>query len=182
MDTALIVAIFTLVISAGGLVITNLQWRRDLNVKLSRVREEVTIELIQQRIGPYSDLLPLLEPMSSSNAATMNADRRCAEPVLRALQNAIYGKVGLLASDDTRRILIYARYGCVEFMQNRLGYDELLRRVWLAHSAMRSDLGIIQRDWESEIERVRPLIEGEREIKAKHWKRPDKTTTPTRDR
>lgn len=172
MDTALIVAIIGFAATAIGLLFTNLQWRRDLKVKLSRVREDVTIELIRQRIKPYTEFFRQLEPMSSANAETIMADPQRVEPVRQALQDAVYGKVGLLASSDTRDIIIYARDSCTAFLAGELSYDELLSRFWLVHRAMRSDLGIIQRGWDSEVERVRPLIEGEREKNAKLWVNP----------
>jgi hypothetical protein len=158
MDSGLIAALISGVITIIGIGIAYVQWRRDVQIKIEHLRDQVTAELIQQRVEPYSALMRELEPMSTLHREKIQNHPNLVRDFLKVFQEAVYGSVGLLASSDTRQILVYARWGCILFAEGKISYDKWLKRIWAVHLAIRSDLGIIQPNWPSEIERLRKQI------------------------
>lgn len=134
------------------------QWRRDVEVRLESIREEVTVEIIRQRVKPYSNLITKLERMSTVHRREIEKNPQVALDFMKVFQDAIYSPVGLLASSDTREIVLYARLGCKLFAEGAITYDEWLQRVWAVHYAIRSDLSIAQPAYPSEIERLREQV------------------------
>lgn len=161
MDPSLLAALVSAAITIIGIGMAYVQWRRDVQIKIEKLRDEVVVELIQQRVEPYSEFIKELEPMSTLHQKELKRRPSLALDFTRVFQGAIYGPVGLLASSDTRQILVYARWGCVLFSEGRISYDQWLKRIWAVHLAIRSDLGIIQPNWPSEIERLRRQIVAE---------------------
>lgn len=158
-DGGIMAALVSGSITAFGIGIAYVQWRRDVRLRLNRFREEVTVELVRQRIGPYNDLMRRLEPMSVVHNASIRGNRSQVAPFLSVFQDAIYGMVGLLASHDTRRIIVYAREGCLQFANGKIDYEAWLGRVRAVHIALRSDLGIGQAGLMSEVERLHHEID-----------------------
>ncbi len=154
MEPAIIAALIGAIISVMTLAFGYNQWRRDVKIKLGQVREEISIELVRQRIEPYAEFMRNLELMSSLNLDGLREDPAKAEAAQRIIQDAIYGKVGLLVSHNTRQVLLFVRIGCQDFLGGKIGKDELVARLWALHFALRSDLGISQPAWPSEVERV----------------------------
>ncbi len=161
MDSGLVAALISGVITIIGIGIAYVQWRRDVQIKIEHLRDQVTVELIQQRVEPYSLLMKELEPMSTLYQENIQKHPNLASDFAKVFQEAIYGPIGLLASSDTRQVLVYARWGCVLLAKDKISYDEWLKRIWAVHLAIRSDLGIIQPNWPSEIERLRKQIVAE---------------------
>ena len=161
MDSSVISVLISAIITIIGIGVAYTQWRRDVQIKIEHLRDEVTVELIQQRVKPYSDFIGRLEPMSTLHQGGIQEDPSVALDFMKVFQEVIYGPMGLLASSDTRQILVYARWGCKLFAEGSITYDEWLKRIWAVHLAIRSDLGIIQPNWPSVIERLRKRMVAE---------------------
>lgn len=112
MDSALLAALVSAFITLFGLGLAYYQWRRDIQVKLESLREEVTVELVRQRSKFYGSFFGKLEKMSTVHRRQIEADPQLVLNFMELFQKAIYGPVGLFASSDTREILVYARLGC----------------------------------------------------------------------
>ncbi len=65
MDATLIAALVSALVTVAGLLFAYRQWHRDYTIRVNRIREEVSIELIRQRMKPYSTLMKQLEIASS---------------------------------------------------------------------------------------------------------------------
>jgi HAD superfamily hydrolase (TIGR01509 family) len=148
-------AIVSAVITAVGVVAANLHWRRDFDARLQQVHEEVTKQLIGLRTEPYMKFMHQLEPMSRRRASELVTNRGRALEFAEVFQGAIYGPVGVLASNDTREIIVASRAGCLQYAEMKLPLDRMINRIWAIHQALRSDLGIEQPNWPNEIERRR---------------------------
>ena len=143
--TALISASVSLVVAGLGYWKT----KRSLSLQARRVHESVTEELIKQRIDPYTSFLSELE--QSSNFHCNNSfDDDVLASFEKSVHTALYGKVGLLASHETRQLLVYTRIGCDDYRKklNGVVFDNLLMRRWALLVAIRSDLGIVQPAWD----------------------------------
>jgi hypothetical protein len=155
MDTNLIAAIISGFVATFGILFAYTQWRRDVKIKLGQFRETVSVELIRQRMEPYSELMHHLEMLSSVHEEELMSTPKKMQVFIDNLQNLLYGKVGLLASHETRLMLIYLRSGCMGFMKRKIAFHDLMMRLWALHFSLRSDLGISQPSWTNEIERIR---------------------------
>jgi hypothetical protein len=148
-------AIISAFLTAMGLLFGYIQWRRDVKIKLGQIRETVSVELIRQRIEPYSVFYKQLEVMSSIHSEELQANPEKVRQYAEMLQDNMYGTVGLISSHETRLILIYVRLGCKEFVEGKIGFSDFRLRLWALHFSLRSDLGISQPFWSSEVERIR---------------------------
>lgn len=154
MEPSVLAAVISAVVTSLGLLFAYSQWRRDVNIKLGQVREEVSVELIRQRIGPYADFMKQLEILSTLHHNEMRQDPTKAQAGLQVVQEAVYGKVGLLASHHTRQVLLYVRGGLHDFTEGKITSGDLTLRLWSLHFALRGDVGIRQPEWPSEVERI----------------------------
>jgi hypothetical protein len=93
--------------------------------------------------------------MSSVHKEEIEGHPEVVEGFLTIFQNAIYGPVGLLASQTTREIIVFARLGCQQYLDKALTYAKLRKRIQAVSLALRSDLGISQSVWPSVVERIR---------------------------
>lgn len=152
--TAFIGATTSLVVALVTTLFAWLQWRRDVQIKLAEIRDEVTTELIRQRVKPYNEFVQKLEPMSSVHREEVEANPKIANEFEKIFQEALYGPVGMLASHDTRQFIVYARLSCTAFAKNYINYEDWRSSVWSVLLALRSDLGIVQPDWDNEIDRL----------------------------
>ena len=155
MDTKIVAALISAGITFLGVVVAFWRWRRDIQVKLENLRDDVTLELIKQRFKVYAPFFCELEKMSTFHRKKIENNPKLTIDFVNTFQDAIYGPVGLFASSDTRQIMVYARLGCKLYADGDITYAEWLQRIWSVHLAIRSDLGIIQPQWSSEIDRVR---------------------------
>ena len=151
-------AVISAIVTIAGLAFGYVQWRRDVHLKLGQIREEVSVELIRQRVRPYSEFMQRLERLSSAHLDDIKASVSDVASALDLLQEAVYGPVGLLASHTTRRVLLYVRVGIRDLQSGIVDTRELAARLWSLHFALRADLGISQPDCPSEIERVHAAV------------------------
>lgn len=151
MDSSLIAACVSATVTAVGLFLGYIQWRRDVRVKVDEIRKEVSLKLVTERIEPYTELMQGLEIASTFHREGLQPE---LGELLDALQKAIYGRVGLLASHTTRQILLYCRDGAQKLAGGRIDHGDLVIRLWALHFSLRADLGITQPEWPNEVDAV----------------------------
>ena len=83
------------------------------------------------------------------------ARRETALDVFNDLHNAIYGKIGVLASTATRETILCARKRCMAYSKDQCEYPDMLNAVWAVHQMLRSDLNHHQDRLTREFDRVR---------------------------
>ncbi len=99
MDSSLIAACVSATVTAVGLFLGYIQWRRDVRVKVDEIRKEVSLKLVTERIEPYTELMQGLEIASTFHREGLQPE---LGELLDALQKAIYGRVGLLDRSQPR--------------------------------------------------------------------------------
>lgn len=159
MDSNILAALISAFITATGGLLTYFQLRKDFKYKLQHLREEVTVELLKLRVEPYSHFMRKLKKLSGRDIKEYKGNLQKRKECFHIFQETLYSEVGLLASHDTRKMIIYARTGCLLFIKNEKFYPELLNRIRAVHIALRSDLGIVQPGWLSEVEKIRKKID-----------------------
>jgi hypothetical protein len=135
-------------------IIAYLQWRRDFELTSRQLQEGVTAELIRQRIKPYTELMRRLRIASAVLDRVQALDEEKAATLLDTLQDAIYGPVGLLATHETRQLILFAREGCLCYQEGLLTHKLLMFRLWSIHLSLRSDLGIVQPQWDTAVDKI----------------------------
>lgn len=135
-------------------IIAYLQWRRDFEQTARQLQEGVAAELIRQRIEPYTDLMRRLRAASSMQDRVEELDEKDVAILLDTLQDAIYGSAGLLASHETRQLILFAREGCLRYQDGTLSHRLLMFRLWSVQLSLRSDLGITQPEWDTAVDKV----------------------------
>lgn len=154
MTTEIIAALIGASVPTFIAIVAYLQWRRDFELKSRQLSEAVTAELIGQRIGPYTELMQELRLGSSHHDTVSGMSAETIERLFDILQSAIYGATGLLATHETRQLMLHARSGCILYKRKAIDYQQLMLRLWALHLSLRSDLGIHQPEWESTVEKV----------------------------
>lgn len=138
-----------------GVAVTYVSTRRQLKATREEIHDEVNRDLVSRRIDPYVQFMSQLAPLSRRREEALRENRREVSELADVFQAAIYGPVGVLASNDTREIIVSCRAACLQFAAWELPLDRLLKRVWALHQGLRSDLGVAQPGWQNEIERRR---------------------------
>lgn len=87
---------------------------------MESLREEVAVELVRQRVKPYSSFITKLERMSTVHRREIERNPKAVLDFMKVFQDAIYSPVGLFASSDTREIMVYARLGCKLFAEGTI--------------------------------------------------------------
>lgn len=139
------------IIVAGAAYI---QWKRNFELMSRQLSEDVTTELISQRVAPYTEFMKNLRMFSSSHDTVTELSTEITNRLFDTLQDAVYGAVGLLASHETRQLILHARGGCVLYQRKAIDHSQLMLRLWGLHLSLRSDLGIHQPEWASAVERI----------------------------
>ncbi len=70
------------------------------------------------------------------------------------LTDIAHGEVGMIMSDRSRRLLTNLRAGCGGFIREEISGEELIDRAHQLKHSMRSDLGIIDYEYESDLNAV----------------------------
>ena len=148
-------ALISALITGVGIVVASIRWRRDFDQRLQQIHEEVTKQLIDLRIEPYINFMQQLEPLSRRWAHELVADRQKVKEFAEIFHHAGFDAIGMLASSDTRELILATRAACLQYAEMKIPFDRLINRVWAIHRALRSDLGIDQPNWPNEIERRR---------------------------
>ena len=131
-----------------------LTWRKEYQQKVKRLREDVSKHLIELRMEAYTDLLSNLKVYSNIRNRSNEDVKDDVIKNRHILHDQLYNKVGLICSHETRQLILYALMGFNEFIDNKITTLELNNRLWALHISLRSDLGIIQPDWEDSVDKI----------------------------
>lgn len=154
--TVLISASVSILVALLGLILGYIRHKADLRTALNKIHEEISFQLVKERIEPYCELMKELKKLSSYNRPYNDPTfRKELLDVKKSIQDALFNKVGVIASHDTRQFLRLVRLGIDEFLENKISSHDLRNIVWALHFSLRGDLGIKQPHWDSEIEAFR---------------------------
>lgn len=146
-----------LVSAAVALVVGGLSfWQatRSLRLQSRQIREAVTVEHIKARLPVYGPFMESLECGSSRHKSDEGLEESRVDSIMDLLQRAIYGNVGLVASFETRELILYTRSQCVRYLNNQASYEDLKLALWTLHISLRSDLGISQPGWQDAVRKM----------------------------
>lgn len=122
----------------------------------AKVKEDITLELMRNRIDSYNEFLKSLKSLSSyGNEYNDEEYRKRLADAKEIIKDALYNRVGMLASHDTRQFLRLARLGIDKYLRGEIEKTHLHNVIWALHFTLRSDLGIKQPNWDSEIDVIR---------------------------
>ena len=154
MSTEITSAILGASVPTAIAILAYCRWRSDFALKAGHLRDSVTEEQVRLRLKPYAALMKELKAASSKNDTETCLETNVLEQVESALQNAIYGEVGLLSSHESRQLIVHCRAGCRLCSSKSISHRDLMLRFWALHLSLRSDLGISQPEWESVVEKA----------------------------
>lgn len=119
--------------------------------------EELEVELVRQRIESYTVLMEGLKYLSTPELSDTpeNEIKSNVNNVIKIIQLSIYGKLGLIASHETRETILRLRAKCFQYLDNELDFALVKKASWEVHQMLRSDLGLAQPNLLSAIDRLR---------------------------
>ena len=122
-----------------------------------KIFEDVSVELIKQRIEPYSALMSELIAFSSLSTKDLSPHelRETVKKVTAVLQLNIFGKVGLIATHEAREIILRLRSKCLGFLGGDIPYGQVHEAAMQVHQILRSDLALSQPGLSNSIEKLR---------------------------
>lgn len=131
--------------------------RKEFKQVERRLSEELTVELVKQRIDSYEKLMTDMKRFSSleirdADVATL---KNKAKEVIIAIQNGIFGRFGLVATHETRETVLRLREKCCQFIEDKILFEEVHKASWEVHQMLRSDIGLSQPNLMSAIDRLR---------------------------
>ncbi len=146
-----------IVSAAVALVVGGLSfWQatRSLRLQSRQIREAVTVEHIKARLPVYEPFMQALECASSRHQTNGELEESRVNNARDLLQNAIYGNVGLVASFETRELILYTRSQCARYLNGKVSYEDFKLAFWSLHISLRSDLGISQPGWQDAVRKM----------------------------
>lgn len=146
-----------LVTAAFALVSVAVSLRHKSRIDRERADEEISVKLLEGRIKPYAELMEKLAAVSKVELSELENEQKIerAQQVFGALNKAIYGEVGVLASTLTRETILCARRRCLAYSKGACDEQEMLNAIWAVHQMLRSDLNHHQDRVVREFDRVR---------------------------
>lgn len=128
------------------------QWQESFRAQLrSDLMKENAVRIMQARLDCYVEVWQTLTIMTGYHVRRSgNLESDIQELAFRLTEFA-YGKPGLLMSDRSRRLLNHLRGGCGEFLRGELEIREVQNRSHVLKHSMRSDIGIEDYEYESEV-------------------------------
>ncbi len=152
--TFLISLIVSIIVSSITLLIGWIKWRKEYKLKLKKFREDVNKEAIKLRFEPYSELIKSLQVFSNFGNMDKDAIKKVVSDNRQYLHDSFFNKAGLLSSHETRQLMLYVLKGFGEYLDDKISPLQLKLRLWSLHFSLRSDLGIMQPDWEDTIDKL----------------------------
>lgn len=131
------------------------RWQETFRAELRReLTQESTLETIRTRLKLYGDVWRTLRVTAGYEWRKLDDPLPAVRQFADKLTDYAYSEVGLVMSDRSRRLLTNLRAGCGAFLRGQLEAKELLDRAHLLKHSMRSDLGIITEEYESDLDRI----------------------------
>ncbi|HRQ41028.1 MAG TPA: hypothetical protein PLD25_24190 [Chloroflexota bacterium] len=131
------------------------QWQESFRAELRRdlVRES-TLEILKGRLICYGNVWGTLKITSGHNIKHSTDLKKDIQLLANELTNFAYSQTGLLMTDRSRRLLNHLRVGCGSFLKDEIEIQEIQNRAHLLKHSMRSDVGIENLEYESEINSI----------------------------
>jgi hypothetical protein len=135
------------------------RWQESFRAELRReLIEASTLEIVRTRSRLYGDVWRELK-LTAGYEWRRVADKRAAvQKMANKLTEFAFSEVGLVMSDRTRRLLTSLRSACGAYIRDESTEQELIGWAHLIKHSMRSDLGIITEEYESELDRIAQRI------------------------
>lgn len=154
--TVALSAFVSFLVALTSFIFGYIRHRREMKAVLNKIHEEISLELIKERIVPYCELMQELKKVSTyKRSKEIDMFHKELLEVKEYIHNALYSKVGILSSHDTRQFMRLARIGIDEYFDKLIDFNDLKNIIWALHFSLRGDLGIKQPHWDSEIEAFR---------------------------
>jgi hypothetical protein len=131
------------------------RWQESFRAELRRnLTQESTLEIIRRRISLYGEVWKVLKVTAGYEWRRLEDQKTAVKQLADYLTDISFGEAGLLMSDRSRRLLVNLRSGCGAFLKDLLPDKELIDRAHLLKHSLRSDLGIIDYEYESDLNEV----------------------------
>jgi hypothetical protein len=125
--------------------------------KRYRTEEALTVEMVRERLKPYTEFMRAMKPMSRTRLQRLSEDDRRKEVAafVEVFNGSIYDSVGLVATHETREVILRTRARCRQYAEGRGAYDSMTKCVCALHHMLRADMGLRQPGLAHTIERLR---------------------------
>ena len=177
MQAEVTAALIAAVVSMAGVIVTyittsqqrkqwlaefraqELHWQESFRAELrQQLVQESTLETVRTRIRLYGEVWRALKITSQYEWRHLPDTKTAVKNLADRLTDFAYSEVGLVMTDRSRRLLTSLRRGCGHFLRDEVDAQELINRAHLLKHSMRSDLGIITEEYESELDRIATLL------------------------
>lgn len=131
------------------------QWQESFRAELRRdLVQESSLETIRARMKLYGDVWKALKVTAGYEWKNLTDPKVAVQQMADDLTNFAYSEVGMFMSDRSRRLLTHLRVACGAFLRDKIAYAELRNRAHLLKHSLRSDLGIITYEYESDLDEI----------------------------
>jgi hypothetical protein len=131
------------------------QWQESFRAELRRnLAQESTLEIVRLRMKCYAEIWKELRITGSYEWKNLADPKASVQQLVDRLTDIAYGEIGMIMSDRSRLLLTNFRAGCAAFIREEISAEELIDRAHQLKHSMRSDLGIIDHKYESDLNAV----------------------------
>jgi hypothetical protein len=128
------------------------QWQVSFREELRRnLVQESTLEVTRQRIKLYGEIWRMLKVTSQYEWRHQPDLKTSVKYLVEQLSDAAYNETGMVMSDRSLRLLNNLRNGCADFLRGETADQEIIDRAHMLKHSLRSDLGIIDYEYESDL-------------------------------
>lgn len=128
------------------------QWQESFRAELRRnLIEESTLEITSLRIKLYGGVWRMLKVTSHYEWRSQPDLKDTVKRLVEQLSEVAFSETGMVMSDRSRRLLTNLRSGCAQFLRDEIPGQEVIDRAHMLKHGLRSDLGIIDYEYESDL-------------------------------
>jgi hypothetical protein len=134
------------------------RWQENFRAELRRnLVQESTLEIMRRRMQLYGEVWKALKVTAGyewKKHTDQEGQKEMIQQLADYLTDVSYSETGLLMSDRSRRLILNLRVGCGQFLKGAISSEEIKNRAYLLKHSMRGDLGIIDYQYESDLNEV----------------------------
>ena len=131
------------------------EWQESFRAELRRdLIKESSLETIRVRMKLYGAVWKSLKITAGHEWKKLQDPKAAVQKLADELTDFAYSDFGLVMSDRSRRLLTHLRSGCGDYLRGNIDQAELKNRAHLLKHSMRSDLGIITEEYESDLHQI----------------------------
>lgn len=131
------------------------RWQESFRAELRRdLVQESSLETVRARMRLYGDVWRTLKITAGYEWRNLTDPKMAVQQMADKLTDFAYSEVGMFMSDRSRRLLNHLRVSCGAFFRGELTDAELRNRAHLLKHSLRSDLGIITYEYESDLDQI----------------------------